>query len=381
MGPPRSLEDLKKISSNPAETAKAIDKLNGVILTTGHKVGDPELRETIARLYDNTNVHITAEDVIISPGTTGANALIFYGLLKPGDHVVCSYPAYEALPEIPKGLGAEMSYWRLNPDNEWQGSLDDLKSLLRPETKMIILNNPHNPTGAVLSTSDQEKIVKLASEHNIIVFTDEIFRPLFHSGKVPASIVEHENYERTIASGSLSKVWGFAGVRIGWVVTRNEEIRENIIKARMWNVQSVSVMDEIIAKEILSERCCQNVIDVTLANARENIKALEAFVKEHEKAVWSFIPRGASTAFVKFMNPKTGGPVDDVALCKKLRDDNGLLLSPGGLTFGTAKEGDLRGFVRVHMTPDPKKFKNGLQRIGEFIVTTKMEGLSVANGV
>ena len=375
------MEDLKKISSNPAETAKAIDKLNGVILTTGHKVGDPELRETIARLYDTTNVHITAEDVIISPGTTGANALIFYGLLKPGDHVVCSYPAYEALPEIPKGVGAEMSYWRLNPDNEWQGSLDDLKSLLRPETKMIILNNPHNPTGAVLSTSDQEKIIKLASEHNIIVFTDEIFRPLFHSGKVPASIVEHKNYERTIASGSLSKVWGFAGVRIGWVVTRNKEIRENIIKARMWNVQSVSVMDEIIAKEILSERCCQNVIDVTLANARENIKALEAFVKEHEKAVWSFIPRGASTAFVKFMNPKTGGPVDDVALCKKLRDDNGLLLSPGGLTFGTAKEGDLKGFVRVHMTPDPKMFKNGLQRIGEFIVTTKMEGLSVANGV
>lgn len=381
VGPPRTLADLKNISRNPEETAKAIDKINSAILTTGHKQGDPELRETIARLYDKSNVHVTAEDVIVAPGTTGANALIFYGLLKPGDHVVCSYPAYEALPEIPKGIGADLSYWRLDPDNEWQGSLDDLKSLLTPDTKMIILNNPHNPTGAVLSTADQEKIIKLAAEHNIVVFTDEIFRPLFHAGKVPASVVEHKTYDRTIASGSLSKVWGFAGVRIGWVVTRNKEIRENIIKARMWNVQSVSIMDEIIAKEVLSERCCQNVINVTLANAQENIKTLQAFVKEHEKAVWSFIPRGASTAFVKFMNPKTGEPVDDVAFCKKLRDDNGLLLSPGGLTFGTAQDGDFRGFVRVHLTPDPKKFEKGLQRIGDFIVTTKLEGLSITNGV
>lgn len=374
------MADLKELSNNSEATAKALN-FDNITLTTGHKIGDPELRRIIAKLYDNTNVDITEDDIVVSPGTTGANALVFYGLLKPGDHVVCAYPAYEALPEIPKGIGADLSYWRLDPDNEWKGSLDDLESILRPDTKMIIVNNPHNPTGAVLSTSDQEDIIKLASKHNIMVLADEIFRPLFHSVKTPKSIVEHANYDNTIASGSLSKVWGFAGARIGWVVTRNKKIREDIIKARMWVIQSVSKIDEAIAKEVLSERCSQNVINVTLSNARENIKALEAFVKEHEKSVWSFIPQGASTAFVKFMNPKTGEPVDDVAFCKKLRDDNGLLLSPGGLTFGTAKEGDFKGFTRVHLTGSPQKFVDGLQRIRSFIATTKMEGLSVTNGV
>jgi aspartate/methionine/tyrosine aminotransferase len=331
----------------------------------------------IAGFYDKSKVNVTADDVVIAPGTTGANALIFQGLIKPGDHVVCAYPAYEALVAIPNGLGAEVSYWQLDPNNDWQGSLDDLKSLLRPDTKMIILNNPHNPTGAVLSTKDQAEIIKLASKHNTIVFADEIFRPLFHTGEVPLSIIEHGSYDRTMVAGSLSKVWGFAGVRIGWVVTRNAEVRENIIKARKWNVQTVSVIDEGIAKEVLSERCCQKVIDVTLANARANLAVLESFVKNNQKAVWSYIPKGASTAFVKFMNPKTGEPVDDVELCRRLRDDDGLLLSPGSLTFGTAKKGDLKGFVRVHLTGAPERFKDGIKRIEQFVVTSKMEELSV----
>lgn len=341
------------------------------------------MRQIIADFYDKSKVTITAEDVIISPGTTGANALIFQGLIAPGDHVICVYPAYEALPEIPKGMGAELSYWKLDPKNDWKGNIDDLKSLIRPDTKMVVLNNPHNPTGAVLSTADQAEVIKLASQHNIIVFADEIFRPLFHTANVPLSLAEHDSYDRTIVSGSISKVWGFAGVRIGWVVCRNQKIMRNVLKARMWNVQTVSVIDEAIAKEVLSERCSQNVIDVTLANARENIKALEAFVKEHQKAVSCCIPKGASTSFVQFLNPKTGQPVDDVAFCKKVRDDDGLLLSPGGLTFDTAKTGEYRGYVRIHMTPAPEKFKDGLQRLSNFIVTGKMENLSTAcaNGV
>lgn len=267
----------------------------------------------------------------------------------------------------------------MDENNDWKANIEDLKKLIRADTKMIILNNPHNPTGAVISTAEQAEVVKLAAQHNITVFTDEIFRPLFHGCEKPTSIVEHNNYNKTIAVGSLSKVWGFSGVRIGWIVTRNHEFRERVIKTRTWDIQSVSVMDEHIAKEILSDRCCQPVIDVTLANADANVETLEAFVKENKEAVWSFIPKGASTAFVKFMNPKTGGPVDDVRLCQQLYQQNILLLAPGSLTFGDPKEGNFKGFVRMHVSTAPEKFKKGIQALGQYITANRLEELSLSN--
>ena len=377
VGPPQTLGDLKAISANPEETAKALKELDNIILTTGDITGDKNLRQQVAGFYDKSKVNITADDVVIAPGTTGALSIIFQALLSPGDHVVCAYPAYEALVGIPKGLGAELSYWNMDPENDWKASLDDLKSLLRPDTKMIILNNPHNPTGAVLSTNDQAEIVKLASKHGTVVFTDEIFRPLFHSGDVPTSMVEHDLYDKTMVAGSLSKVWGFAGVRIGWVVTRNKEIRDKVIKARKWTVQTVSVVDETIAKEVLNDRCRERVIAMTLSNAKKNLPVLESFVRENNKAFWCFIPKGASTAFAKIMNPKTGEPVDDLQLCRLLVKEDGLLLSPGSSTFGTANKGDFKGFVRLHLTAAPETFKEGLQRLGKFVMTSKMEELSV----
>ena len=117
---------------------------------------------------------------IIANATTGANLIVLFGLIAPGDHVVSMYPTYGPLYEIAQGIGAEVSYWKMDPDSNWRANLDELKKLLRPSTKMLILNNPHNPTGSVLSTSELEKIMQVASEHNITVFEDEIFRPLFH---------------------------------------------------------------------------------------------------------------------------------------------------------------------------------------------------------
>ena len=175
--------------------------------------------------------------------------LVLQSLISSGDHVVSMYPTYGALLEIPKMLGAEMSYWRLKEDDGWKGSLDELKSLLKPSTRLLILNNPHNPTGSVLSTAQQMDILKIAKEHNVIVHSDEIFRPLFHTGEVPTSILEHDFYDRTIATGSLSKAWCFSGIRIGWCVSRNRELRDAMIGLRQWTLQSTGMVDEIIGSE------------------------------------------------------------------------------------------------------------------------------------
>lgn len=359
---------MKAFSSDPSATAEALD-FDNVKLYPGPIQGDLDLRRQIASFYDQSKVEVTADDVVISNGTTGALLLIFYGLIAPGDHVVAAYPAYEGLIDAPRGIGAEISYWRMDPNNDWKGNIDEFKSLLRPDTKMIILNNPHNPTGSVLSTSAQAEIIKLAAEHNIIVFTDEIFRPLFHSQSedIPSSMVEHGSYQRTVVAGSLSKVWGLSGVRIGWVVTRDPKIREAVTNIRKWAIQTVSSVDETIAKELLSERLKGNVLSKTLSNARTNIAVLEKFAQDHKGSFSVVVPKGAATAFAKFTNPNTGEPVDDIQLCTKLKHEKQLLLSPGSLCFGPAQKGDFVGYVRIHMTIAPDKFKDGFERIGAFL--------------
>lgn len=366
IGPARSLEEIKAISTDPEETAKALE-FDKIRLGGGTTPGDEGLRQRVAAFYDPTKTTVTADDVVIANGTTGANLLVFQSLLAPGDHIICLYPAYEGLVDVPRGLGAEISYWRMDPGNDWRASMEDLKSLLRPSTKMIVVNNPHNPTGAVLSSAEQAEIVKLASEHDVIVFSDEIFRPLFHSVDVPTSLLEHSCYDKIVVTGSLSKVWGLSGVRVGWVASRNRKIRDACHKTKQWAVQSVSVIDEIVAKEVLSDRCRDRILSHTLANVRANLVLLKTFVQEHKQSVQCFIPQGASTAFAKFTNPENGQPLDDVKLCVKLKQEQGLLLSPGSLCFGPAKEGDFEGFVRIHISVEPEAFKEGLKKLGTFL--------------
>lgn len=275
---------------------------------------------------------------------------------------------YGPLIEIPKGVGANLDYWRLDPDNEWQGSLDELEKLLSKETKVLILNNPHNPTGSVLSTEVQAKIIELAAAYNVTIFTDEIFRPLFHTDRPPTSLLEHSStYDKIIVTGSLSKAYGLSGVRIGWAVTKSKQLRAACLKMRLWTLMSVSILDEIIAKEVLGERCKEAILKTNLAIARENLSVLKSFLAKHKKTVSCVLPTGAATAFVRFDGAKSGRPVDDLDFCRRLKQETGVLLSPASLCFGAARDGDFRGYVRMHITVPVQRFSEGLEKIAGFL--------------
>ncbi|KAK3713220.1 hypothetical protein LTR37_008653 [Vermiconidia calcicola] len=370
-----SLDELKEISTDPQTTADAL-KFDSVKLVPSSPPTDEQLAERVVSLYDLNKATVTAEDVVLANGTTGANLLVCAALLSPGDHVVCTYPAYAALVDVPRGVGAEVSYTRLYPENDWKLDLEDLKAKLKPSTKMIILNNPHNPTGSVLSTAEQAEIVKIASEQNIIIFTDEIFRPLFHTGDTPTSMLEHPSYSRIVVTGSLSKTLGFPGVRIGWVATRDRKIRDTLLRVRDWTLQDISVIDKIIAMEILSERCHQQILSKNLGFARENLEVLRSFVKDNKESVSCSMPAGAATAFVKFSNPKTGEAIDDLQFCLRLKQDTGVLLSPGSLCFGPEREGDFKGYVRMHITVPSKTFEEALERLRTFLTSSAFAELN-----
>lgn len=141
--------------------------------------GSERLRKNLAQLY-STKKPMSADNLLITPGAIAANMTAFYGLIGKGDHVICHYPTYQQLFEVPISLGAEVDFWRAREEKKWQLDIEELKALIRPNTKMIIINNPHNPTGAIIPKSTLDALIEVAGEHDLILHSDEVYRPIFH---------------------------------------------------------------------------------------------------------------------------------------------------------------------------------------------------------
>lgn len=302
-------------------------------------------------------------------GAIQANFLALYTQVGPGDHVICHYPTYQQLYSVPESLGAEVSLWKSQERNGWQLDLEELKSLLRPNTKMIILNNPQNPTGAVLRYPILQGIVDIARQHGIIIHSDEVYRPLFHSlpddAEQPPSILSFD-YENTVATGSISKAFSLAGIRIGWIASPNRDIIKKCASTRDYTVIAVSQVDDRIATYALSEPTVHNLLRRNIELARKNLETLEEFLKGFSWAVEWVRPQAGTTAFVKFMN-KDGKPVDDVEFCKHLQEQTGVMLVPGSRCFGEGSE--FRGYVRIGFVPEHQVVLDGLRALKPFMET------------
>ncbi|KIV80850.1 hypothetical protein PV11_08326 [Exophiala sideris] len=357
--PSLSIEDLISLSSDPDTTEKALNfrslKLGGDL-----RQGTPAIRNAIAGLYDK-ETGVLPEHIITAIGTTGANLTVFQALLSVGDHVICAYPTYGQLPGLPKGFPCKISRWELDANNGWRLDVEELRKLIRRDTKMLVLNNPSNPTGSHIDVGMQSQILEIAREHNLIVVVDEIFRPLFHAAdeeKMVPSFVERE-YTRVVVTGSMSKAWGLSGVRVGWIVCRDKTLFELLINARQYTYQSASVIDEVIATEVLSGRVRPELLKRHLGYAQKNLELLEAFVKKNSDTLSWTKPTAAATAFIRLS--LNGKPVDDVEFCRAILQEEGLLFSPGSLCFGEERQTDLKGFLRVHFTLQPEAMIKALE--------------------
>ncbi|KIX06403.1 uncharacterized protein Z518_04379 [Rhinocladiella mackenziei CBS 650.93] len=364
--PSLSIDKLISLSNDPAKTEDAL-QFRSLDLHLGSPQGSLNLRSTIAGLYEERKGEkILPEHVITAIGTTGANLTVFQSFLHPGDHVVCAYPIYSQLLEFPRVLKCEVSLWKLDPENQWKLDLEELRRLIRPSTKMIILNNPNNPTGSHMDAQMQGQILDIARGKDIIVFTDEIFRPLFyHDGEVPPSFVEHE-YSKVIVTGSMSKVWGMSGVRIGWIVCKDRVLLDVLLNAREYTLQATSSIDEVIAAEDLSDRCRPIILKRHRGYGKENVQLLDAFIKKNSDVCSWTKPTCGGTGFIKF-HSEDGSPQQELEFCQTLLKETGVLLSPGGLCFSAAGCTDFQGYVRIHLTALPDNMQKALALLDEFV--------------
>ncbi|KAF5718840.1 transaminase type I [Fusarium mundagurra] len=361
-----SIDDLVGMSSGPAKSP--ID--TSIKLTYGAIPGSQTLRERIAAHCSTESVQLAAEDVIVTQGAIGANFLALYTLIGPGDHVICVYPTYQQLYDTPRSLGAEITLWKLKKENGFVPDVDELVGLIKPNTKMIIINNPNNPSGVPIPSEVIDCIAKVAEEKGIILFSDEVYRPLFHGGasggdhtEVPKPVTTLE-YQKTIATGSMSKGYALAGIRVGWIASRDRSIISAIMLARDYTTISVSQIDDQVARFALSPEVKPALVQRNITLARTNAAILKEFMDRY-KSVCSWVePKAGTTAFIRF-NDKNGDPVDDVKLCLDLLEKAKLLFVAGSRCFGGDE--DFKGYVRMGYVCETDVLVEGLQELGAYI--------------
>jgi len=319
-------------------------QLSASRLNYGWIEGSPEFKRLVSGLY----TQVPAENVLQTNGATGANQLAIYSLIEPNDHVIALYPSYQQLYDIPKSLGATVDYWHIKEDQGWLPTIEELKALIRPETKMILLNNAVNPTGSLLDETMLREVVALARSVGAYVLADEVYEPL--DGTPFTSIADL--YELGIAVNSLSKTYSVPGARIGWTATQSSELADIFRKYRDYTMICGGVFNDQLAVQILQHR--DKVLARNRALVDRNLAIYTAWVAQEPRA--SLItPHGISVSCLKL-----DLPVDDETFCKALLDETGVLLVPGSRF-------DIPGHVRLGYCTDTETLKRGLKLLGQFL--------------
>lgn len=234
-----------------------------------------------------------------------------------------------------------------------------------PEQWLTDHSNPQNPTGAVLPKSLLTKIIDLARERDIIIFSDEVYRPLFHGispidKDFPPSILSM-GYPKTIATGSLSKAYALAGLRVGWLASRSKDLVEKCFKARDYTSISVSKLDQAVASFALSPDTIHSLLSRNIQLAKTNLELLERFIIKHDEYCSYVKPVAGTTAFVKF--EREGKPIDAEKFCKALQEKTGVFFLPGDVGFGH----DFKGYVRMGYVNRTEVVKEGLEELRKFM--------------
>lgn len=315
-------------------------------LTYGAIEGSLELREEICKLYKNVSI----ENTTVTHGAIGANALSIMTLVEPGDRVISVLPTYQQHYSIPESIGAEVKILPLKYENEFLPDLEQLKELVNDNTKLICINNPNNPTGAVMDEDFLKEIIKIAKSVDAYVICDEAYRGLTHEGNsFTTSIVDL--YEKGISTASMSKTFSMAGIRLGWIAGP-EEFIERINRQRDYHVISVGMIDDRLATIALKNK--EKILERNLKIVRENAKLLDEWVNG-EKLISYVKPKGGTTAFLKY-----DIDMPSVDLCIKLLEETGVMLLPGSAL-------DMEGFLRIGYCNSPEVEKAGMEKITEFL--------------
>ncbi len=320
----------------------ARDAFEQVYLGYTEAPGSVGLRTEIATLYET----IGAEDVLVHSGAQEAIFGFMNAVLEPGDHIVVHFPAYTSLHEVARTIGCEVTPWVADEGAGWALDLEELERSLRPNTRAIVLNCPHNPTGYLMDRVTFEAVVRLAEERGIIVFSDEVYRglELEPSDRLPAAC---DLGEHAVSLGVLSKTYGLPGLRIGWVASRNRAVLEAMAQFKDYTTICNAAPSEFLACVALRQR--EHLVRRNLAIIRENLSHLDSFMERHRDRFRWTPPRAGSVTFPALTS------VSSERFCREVLERTGVLLLPatefefgdGHVRIGLGRKGLAAGLDRL----------------------------------
>ncbi|MFW9915805.1 MAG: aminotransferase class I/II-fold pyridoxal phosphate-dependent enzyme, partial [Candidatus Thorarchaeota archaeon] len=260
-------------------------------LTYGHIEGSPDLRQGLANLYD----HITPDNILIEGGAIGANFLVFYALVEPGDTVISILPSYQQLYSVARSFGAEVKLMRLHPENRWLVDVDELSGLVDQKTKLIVINSPHNPSGSLIEKNLLQEICTIAEEAGAYLLCDEAYRGLYinPNDSVPSAV---DLSDKAIVTGSFSKAFSLSGLRLGWVAA-NSQVIDECLQRRDYTTISTGMIDGALAA--LAMKHVDRIYERNLKIIRTNHTILSRWIKEEPLIDW-IPPRAGSVAFLRY---------------------------------------------------------------------------------
>jgi aspartate/methionine/tyrosine aminotransferase len=242
-------------------SVKDIDiDLNKILLRYGYHSGRPDLRDALAEQYPG----LSGDHIIVTTGASEANFVVISALVKPGDHVVIEHPNYPSLYEVPRSLGCDVSLFTLKFENRFRPDLDELEKMITPQTKLVSLTHPNNPTGSMISEKDLHRVVELVESYDTFLLFDETYRHMASGEKLlpPAASLS----PNVISIASMSKCYGLPGIRMGWLATKSPFILDSAVAIREQLSISNNSLSEEIALSVLRRK------DKFLTDARSRIE-------------------------------------------------------------------------------------------------------------
>lgn len=315
-------------------------------LTYGTIEGAADFKEGICGLYKT----IAPENVVPTHGAAGANHHIFYSVLEPGDRVVSIMPTYQQLYSIPESFGADVKLLHLKQENDYLPNLDELRELVTPGTKMICINNPNNPTGALMSTELLGEIVEIARSVGAYVMCDEVYRHLTQNDGWSESIVDL--YEKGISVSSMSKVFSLAGLRLGWIATHDMGVIKACMSHRDYDLISCGMFDEAVAAVALKHS--DKLLKRNQTIVRENLDILDKWVESEPKLTYTK-PLAGTTALVYY-----DYDVPSYEFCERMYKETGAFVTPGDC-FEQPRS------VRIGYASDKQILIDGLKAFSDFL--------------
>ncbi len=309
-----TFEELQALDGEGGATLR--DAIAAEKLNYGWIEGSPAFKEQVASLY---TTDIAPNRILQTNGCTGANLNALMAVVRPGDHVIAEWPTYAPLYEIPRALGAEVEYWQIHEELGWHPDIEELERLIRPNTRLICINNASNPIGTVLSAEEIEAIVEIASSVGAYVLSDEVYLPLEDTDDFVSVI---DVYDRGIVTNSVSKTYSLPAARIGWVIA-NDEISQAIRILRDYTMISGGAINDCLATYVLAHR--DRVLARNSAIMQKNRAIVEQWAAQQPRVHWT-VPKGVSTSYVRFDLPNN---LDDETFCLDLLHKRGVLLVPG----------------------------------------------------